>query len=254
MKFKKILFFIPLATTVLFSNQTGEEVFNKNCSECHATILGVDHDGGYENTLLTPAPYVSDLVKKLKKETVSQEKFAEFIKEYIDNPDKRKSLYGKRAIKKFGLMPSLKGAISDEEKSLLIDYLYNEKFIKEVPQKVEKKEVVKEVDPREKLFTKNCAECHATIIGVTHDGGYENSFITSAPYVDDLVEKLKEKTGTQEKFTAFITEYIEDPDKRKSLYGKKAIKKFGIMPSLKGALTQDEIVQLSNYLYEKHGN
>ena len=253
MKFKKILFFIPLATTILFSNQTGEEVFNKNCSECHATILGVDHDGGYENTLLTPAPYVSDLVKKLKKETATQEKFSEFIKEYIDNPDKRKSLYGKRAIKKFGLMPSLKGAISDEEKSLLIDYLYNEKFIKEVPQKV-KKEVVREVDPREKLFTKNCAECHATVLGVTHDGGYENSFISPAPYIDDLVEKLKEKTKTQEKFTEFIKEYIENPDKRKSLYGKKAIKKFGIMPSLKGALTQEEITELANYLYEKQGN
>ena len=250
MKFKKILFLIPLSTSVLFSQPTGEDVFNKNCSECHATILGVDHDGGYENTLLTPAPYVSDLVKKLKEETGTQEKFAEFIKEYIENPDKRKSLYGKRAIKKFGLMPSLKGAINDEEKALLIDYLYDEKFIKEVPKKVEKKVDAKKVDPREKLFTKNCAECHATVLGVTHNGGYENSFISPAPYVDDLVKKLKEKTVTKEKFTEFIKEYIENPDKRKSLYGKKAIKKFGLMPSLKDALTQDEIIQLSNYLYE----
>ena len=254
MKFKKILFFIPFATTILFSNQTGEELFNKNCSECHATILGVDHDGGYENKLLTPAPYVSDLVKKLKEETGTQEKFAEFINAYIENPDKRKTLYGKRAIKKFGLMPSLKGVMSEDEKSLLIDYLYHEKYNPKEPEKIEKKEKIEEVDPRKKLFDKNCASCHATILGVTHDGGYDNSFISPAPYVDDLVKKLKEETGTQEKFTVFIQEYIENPDKRKSLYGKKAIKKFGIMPSLKGALTQEEITQLSNYLYEKHGN
>jgi len=254
MKIKKILFLIPLATTILFSQTTGEEVFNKNCADCHATILGVTHDGGYDNTLITSAPYVSDLVKKLKEKTLTEEKFTEFIKEYIENPNKRKSLYGKRAIKKFGLMPSLKGVMNDSEKSLLIDYLYNEKYIKDEPKTIEKVVEIKEVDPREKLFTKNCAECHATVLGVTHDGGYDNSFITPAPYVDDLIKKLKEKTITQEKFTEFIKEYIENPDKRKSLYGKKAIKKFGLMPSLKGALTEDEIIQLSNYLYEKHGN
>jgi mono/diheme cytochrome c family protein len=252
MKINKILFLIPLTTTILLSQTTGEDVFKKNCAVCHATILGITNDGGYDNSYITPAPYVSDLVKKLKKETGSKEKFAEFIKEYIDNPNKRKSLYGKRAIKKFGLMPSLKNAISDEEKSLLINYLYNEDYnLKDKP-KVKEPKKIKKVDPREKLFTKNCATCHATILGVTNDGGYDNSYITPAPYVDNLVKKLKEETKTQEKFTEFIREYIENPDKRKSLYGKKAIKKFGLMPSLKGALTQDEIIQLANYLYEKH--
>ena len=130
MKLKKILFFIPLATTILFSQSiTGEELFNKNCSQCHATILGVTNDGGYDNSYITPAPYVADLVKKLKEETGSKEKFENFIKEYIENPNKRKTLYGKSGIKKFGLMPSLNGLMSDEEKSLLIDYLYNEKYI-----------------------------------------------------------------------------------------------------------------------------
>ena len=253
MKLRKILFFIPLTTSILFSQPTGENVFNNNCATCHATILGVTNDGGYDNSYITPAPYVSDLVKKLKNETGSQEKFAEFIKEYIENPNKRKTVYGKEAIKKFGLMPSLKGAINDEEKSLLIDYLYNEKYIKKT-KKVEKPKEVKQIDPREKLFTKNCAICHATILGAVNDGGYDNSFITPAPYVDELITKLKKETKTQDNFRAFIREYIENPNKRKSLYGKRAIKKFGLMPSLKGALNQDEITQLADYLYEKHGN
>jgi len=47
------------------------------------------------------------------------------VKDYIDEPDKRKSLYGKRAIKDFGLMPSLKGVMSDEETTGLADYLYH---------------------------------------------------------------------------------------------------------------------------------
>jgi len=47
------------------------------------------------------------------------------VKDYINEPDKRKSLYGKRAIKDFGLMPSLKGVMSDEETTGLADYLYH---------------------------------------------------------------------------------------------------------------------------------
>ena len=124
MKSKKILFLIPLATTILFSQPTGEEIFDKNCAECHATVLGVTHDGGYDNSFISPAPYIDDLVKKLKKKTVTAEKFREFIKEYIENPDKRKSLYGKKAIKKFGLMPSLKDALTQDEIIQLSNYLY----------------------------------------------------------------------------------------------------------------------------------
>jgi len=251
MRLKKVLFFIPLATSILFSQQTGEGLFNKNCSQCHATILGITNNGGYDNSYITPAPYVVDLVKKLKEETGSKDKFETFIKEYIENPNKRKTLYGKRAIKKFGLMPSLEGLMSDEEKSLLIDYLYNEKYLKKEVKKV--KEVAK-IDPREKLFTKNCASCHATVLGVVNNGGYDNSFITPAPYVVDLVKKLKQETKTKEKFSEFIKEYIQNPNKRKSLYGKIAIKKFGLMPSLEGQLSEDEITQLTNFLYESYND
>jgi len=250
---KKILIFLPIASTVLFAEPTGDKLFEANCAKCHATILGVSNDDGYENDYITSAPYITDLVKKLKEETKSQDEFKKFVKEYIQNPDKRKSLYGKKGIKKFGLMPSLKGAMSDSEIEILTDYLYNEKFNHKEPKKIkEKRKVV--VDPREKLFTDNCAKCHSTILGVVNSGGYNNSYITPAPYVTNLVKKLKKETKSQDEFRAFIKEYIQNPDKRKSLYGKKAIKKFGLMPSLKGTLSDKEINQLANYLYEKYEN
>ena len=251
MRIDKILYLLPLATSILFaqSTTTGKEVFVKNCSKCHSTILGVSNDGGYDNNYITPAPYISDLVKKLKSETKSKEEFGKFIKEYIKNPEKRKSIYGKVAIKKFGLMPSLKGVIGDEEKSLLIDYLYT---LDRENLKTEEKKSIKESDPREKLFTKNCSKCHSTILGVSNDGGYDNNYITPAPYISDLVKKLKSETKSKEEFGKFIKEYIKNPEKRKSIYGKVAIKKFGLMPSLKGALRDDEIVELTEYLYERY--
>jgi len=252
MKIKNSMLLILAITSGVFAN-SGEMLFDKHCSGCHANVLGVVNDGGYDNSYLTPAPYVADLVTKLKEQTKSKEEFAEFIKEYIENPDKRKTLYGKRAIKKFGLMPSLKGTMNDEEMAELTSYLYtyNEQ---RMPKKEEIKKIPLKISQEEELFNKHCSGCHANVLGVVNDGGYDNSYLTSAPYVTDLVSKLKEQTKSKEEFVEFIKEYIEDPDKRKTLYGKRAIKKFGLMPSLKGVMTDEEISGLANFLYEKYPN
>ncbi len=130
-------------------------------------------------------------------------------------------------------------------------YDYNEdKIVK----KEEPKVAPTKVSHEEKLFDTHCAKCHAEILGVTNDGGYDNKYITPAPYVVDLVSKLKSETTSKDEFVKFIKEYIQNPNKRKSLYGKRAIKKFGLMPSLKGVMRDEEISGLANFLYEKYGS
>jgi len=248
---KKIIPFILLAATIL-SAQSGDEVFTKNCASCHATILGITNDGGYDNKYITQAPYIIELVAKLKEKTASKEEFALFIRDYIQNPNKRKSLYGKKAIKEFGLMPSLEDTMSDEEITLLVDYLYEERY--KTQEIIQKPKAVEKIDPREALFTKNCASCHAAAIGMKIEVEGEHEILYEAPYVDKIVYIIKVETKTKEGFVAFIKDYINDPDKRKSLYSKRAIKEFGLMPSLKGALSDDESTQLAEYLYEKYGN
>ena len=97
-KMKKMISFILLSTAIL-SAQSGDEIFANNCASCHATILGITNDGGYDNKYITQAPYIIDLVAKLKEETGSKEKFSAFIREYIQSPSKRKSLYEKELFK-----------------------------------------------------------------------------------------------------------------------------------------------------------
>ena len=248
---KKIIPFILLSTAIL-SAQSGDEIFSNNCASCHAEILGITNDGGYDNKYITQAPYIIDLVAKLKEETSSKEEFAAFIREYIQNPNKRKSLYGKKAIKEFGLMPSLEGAMSDEEINLLVNYLYDEGY--KTQEVVQKSKAVEKIDPREEFFTKNCASCHATAIGIKIEVEGEHTVMYEAPYIEKIVHIIKVETKTKEGFVAFIKDYINDPDKRKSLYSKRAIKEFGLMPSLKGVLNDEESTQLAEYLYEKYGN
>ena len=123
MKIKNIALFTLLATSTLLA-QSGEALFTKYCASCHTTVIGVNESGG-EVTNIYGAPYARDVISKLKTETKTKAEFIAFVKDYIDAPDKRKSLYGKKAIKDFGLMPSLKGVMTDSESTGLADYLYD---------------------------------------------------------------------------------------------------------------------------------
>jgi mono/diheme cytochrome c family protein len=240
-------FIMLLGSTLYAKSLTGEELFNLHCASCHANILGVTNDGGYDNTYITPAPYIDKLVAKLKTKTKTKEEFISFIEDYINEPNKRKSLYGKKAIKKFGLMPSLNGVMSSNDVNKLATYLYNnKKVVKQIRIKPKKVEIGK------KLFNRYCTKCHTSVVGVKVTGcdNSDTEFVTDkAPYINKLVAKLKKKTKTKEEFISFIKDYINNPDKRKSLYGKKAIKKFGLMPSLKGTMSDKRATQLAEYLY-----
>jgi len=251
MKTKNILFGTLITTSVLLA-QSGEELFNTYCSSCHTTIVGINESGG-EVTNVYEAPYAKDLIKKLKSETKTKEKFITFVKDYINKPDKRKSLYGKKAIKDFGLMPSLKGVMSDDESAKLAEYLYSDygKEVQKTKIDVVSSEKSKPLSKPELLFNNYCSSCHTTVVGINESGG-EVTNIYEAPYAKDVINKLKSETKTKEKFVSFVKDYINKPDKRKSLYGKKAIKDFGLMPSLKGVMSDSEATELANYLYHKY--
>jgi len=256
MKMKNIVLFTVLSTSALLA-QSGEALFGKYCASCHTTVVGVNESGG-ELTNVYEAPYAGDVINKLKAETKTKEAFITFVKDYINEPDKRKSLYGKKAIKDFGLMPSLKGAMTDSESTILAEYMYSD-YGKESQKVEEKKVVLSEADEKsaqlaksnEALFSKYCASCHTTVVGIDESGG-KVTHIYEAPYAKDVIIKLKAETKTKEAFIAFVKDYIDAPDKRKSLYGKKAIKDFGLMPSLKGAMTDSESTGLAEYLYDKY--
>ena len=256
MKIKNITLFTLLATSTLLA-QSGEALFTNYCASCHTTVVGVNESGG-KVTPIYEAPYAQDVIDKVKAETKTKEAFITFVKDYIDEPDKRKSLYGKKAIKDFGLMPSLKGVMTDDESTILAEYLYSD-YGKE-PQKTETEEIVlskadeksvQEAKANEALFSKYCASCHTTVIGVSATCGNVTP-IYQAPYAKDVIDKVKAETKTKEEFIIFVKDYIDEPDKRKSLYGKKAIKDFGLMPSLKGAMTESESTGLAEYLYDKY--
>jgi len=48
-----------------------------------------------------------------------------FVKDYIENPSIQYSMCNPMAIEKFGVMPSLKGKLSDEERQAVAEWVYD---------------------------------------------------------------------------------------------------------------------------------
>jgi cytochrome c551/c552 len=123
MKVNKLLIASLLTASVVYA-QTGSELFEKHCAVCHMDAVGA-YETGDTMTEIYQAPYAKDVVKKLKAKTKNEAEFVAFIKDYINMPSKRKSLYGRRAIKSFGLMPPLTGVMTDAQITKLATDLYN---------------------------------------------------------------------------------------------------------------------------------
>jgi len=114
---KRILLII-LALLILFinpvmadENDTKEVqvLIQNNCASCHT--LGMLHPSTISSL---PAPPMNAVIFHLKSEHKSYEKQKKFIVNYALEPKPEQSVCDMTKVKKFGVMPSLKGKISKE--------------------------------------------------------------------------------------------------------------------------------------------
>ena len=105
-------------STLGAAEMSGEQLFQANCTACHATTHSED-----ESKML--APPIMGAVKHVKEKFDSKEEAVEFMVDYIQNPSKEKAACESHSIDKFGLMPSLKGAVSPEDLEKIASYVYD---------------------------------------------------------------------------------------------------------------------------------
>ena len=96
---------------------TGEEVYLKSCKKCH--ILKTTP---YTENAGLKAPPFNVLVRQIKYYYRDEEKFTEFVIDYLDNPSIKKSIC-KPCIQRWGLMPPI-NSLSDEEKKAVARWLF----------------------------------------------------------------------------------------------------------------------------------
>lgn len=125
----KMISIIALLSSMLFGVD-GYEVYKKNCASCHIEIMKKSEVMKKFNTLKAPPMIeVSNRIKENiiirdEDEDVHRHIFILFVKDYIVNPSLEYSMCHPQAIEKFGIMPSLKNDLNEQEKEAVAIWLY----------------------------------------------------------------------------------------------------------------------------------
>jgi len=115
----------------------------------------------------------------------------------------------------------------------------------------------------EEVYQKKCASCHESFIPMEklmENFMEKNNTLLQlkAPTLNQLSFRLKQQIGDPKgdedmhrmEVGAFISDYLKNPDKQKSVCLPDVIKYFETMPSMKGQLSEDEIEAVSEFLYD----
>ena len=114
---KNTLLFLSLTTTMMFAGN-GAELIKANCASCH--------------TLTTPTPLMIPTMKAPAMDAVmfhinlgmsNKKEIKAFIVDYAIDPKASKSVCESNKVQKFGVMPSLKGKVSEEDLGIIADHM-----------------------------------------------------------------------------------------------------------------------------------
>ncbi|MBN2824573.1 MAG: cytochrome c [Campylobacterales bacterium] len=114
---KKVLI-IALITSLAYSDEVAQTLFKAKCASCHQISRPDDI-----STLI--APPIMGVMNHVKMEYSTKKEAVAFMVDYILNPSKEKAVCIPRSIQRFGLMPSQKGNVTQEELTTIANYLYD---------------------------------------------------------------------------------------------------------------------------------
>jgi len=112
-KMKKIILMLSLVATALFANNA-KELFMKKCAACHVMERSAD-----KSDMI--APPAKGIMFHMGEEIGSDEKILAHIKSFTMNPTKEKAIC--RSVRRFGLMPSQKENITQEELDIVAKWM-----------------------------------------------------------------------------------------------------------------------------------
>lgn len=97
------------------------------------------------------------------------------------------------------------------------------------------------------LLKSKCASCH-----MLEKPAPEIIPTLKAPAMEAVMYHIKLEISEKAKIKEFILDYVLNPDAKKSVCESNKVEQYGVMPSLKGSITTQEISQISEYLIEHY--
>ena len=122
---------LPLLSWVALWGTEGYEVYKRHCMQCHLEMM--DKATTKQRFKSLKAPPMVEVSNRLREnivvadgdDDVHRHLVTLFIVDYIDNPRLLKSMCHPMALERFGVMPSLKGQLTSEEKQAVADWVYD---------------------------------------------------------------------------------------------------------------------------------
>ena len=115
------------------------------------------------------------------------------------------------------------------------------------------------------VYEKKCASCHEgyiSMVKLSENFLEKNNEMLNlkAPTMNQLSFRLKQQIGDPKgdneihrmEVEAFIVDYLINPDLEKTFCMKDVIKHFDTMPSMKGKISEEEMVAVSEFIYDFH--
>lgn len=127
---KQMMITLLIMTSTLFSAD-GYDVYKKNCVECHVELMSAKE--AMKTLGKLKAPPMVEVANRLKENIIIKDDDDDvhryvvtlFIKDYIQNPNLQNSMCHTGAIERFGVMPSQKDKLNDEEKQAVAEWIYD---------------------------------------------------------------------------------------------------------------------------------
>ena len=133
MKVLKVVSIIAICTIISYAKDTREPsvLFQQKCQMCH--MDGVSRDAKIIKSMVSPSMNytIKNLVWGMDSEheglsDVELKKISiAFMKDYLYFPDRKKTNCEDISFDKFGIMPSLKGFITEQEMDILLPWIYD---------------------------------------------------------------------------------------------------------------------------------
>ncbi|WP_415408162.1 hypothetical protein ACLHDG_06320 [Sulfurovum sp. CS9] len=124
---KRMLLLLSLTGTILFAGN-GAELIKANCASCHMLTSPTP-----DMIPTLKAPAMDAVMFHIKLDIKKKKDIKDFIVDYTQDPAAAKSVCESNKVQKFGVMPSLKGKVSEQDLVTIAEYMIDnypaEKFV-----------------------------------------------------------------------------------------------------------------------------
>ncbi len=163
-------------------NLDGKKLLKQKCSRCHNLDIPPKT---FANEKAPPMMAVSFHILGFINAATPADKLPnaiEFVTDFVQNPSISKSFCDKESLKTYGLMPSLKGKVSEDEIRAIARYVFTHYTKDNLLAQIKKIQQIREM-PKGRLIAgqNNCLGCHA------------KNFKKVGPSFDEIAKKMDKK-------------------------------------------------------------